>query len=213
LSKLVAARAKALALEFSPLPRRERAPRKGWERGLIDGETRAIAYRDVRLSRRFATPSPSGGEGNVARRKALIGLSTVPWWLPALLTNDAFAQTSARPLDERVRSAKLERGGLSLDIPVVVETGTSVPIVLFADQSRLRNGVRVERLGVLAPKNPRPVAMEIELGPLMSQARITTNIRLGASQAVVGVAQLSDGTYWQHAINVVLTGSACYDGT
>lgn len=133
-----------------------------------------------------------------------------PWWLPAL---NAFAQVNARALDERVRTAKIERGGLSLDIPVVVETGTSVPIVLFADTSKLKEGVRVERLGILAPKNPRPVAMEIELGKWMAQARITTNIRLGASQSVIGVAQLSDGSYWQHAINVVLTGSACYDGT
>ncbi|MGL4233475.1 MAG: thiosulfate oxidation carrier protein SoxY [Casimicrobium sp.] len=140
----------------------------------------------------------------------LIGLATAPWWLPAL---NAFAQTSVRTLDERVRDTKIERGGLSLDIPVIVETGTSVPIVLFADTSKLKDGVRIERLGVLAPKNPRPVAMEIELGKWMTQARITTNIRLGASQSVIGVAQLSDGSYWQHAINVVLTGSACYDGT
>jgi sulfur-oxidizing protein SoxY len=144
------------------------------------------------------------------RREVLVALASVPWWLPAL---NAFAQASPGALDERVRGVRLERGGLSLDIPVVVETGTSVPIVLFADQSQLKSGVRVERLGVLAPKNPRPVAMEIELGSLVSQARITTNIRLGASQSVIGVAQLSDGTIWQHAINVVLTGSACYDGT
>jgi sulfur-oxidizing protein SoxY len=145
-----------------------------------------------------------------SRRTLLTAALTMPWWLPAL---NAFAQTGTRTLDERVRDAKIERGGLSLDIPVIVETGTSVPIVLFADTSKLKEGVRVERLGVLAPKNPRPVAMEIELGKWMTQARITTNIRLGASQSVIGIAQLSDGSYWRHAINVVLTGSACYDGT
>jgi sulfur-oxidizing protein SoxY len=150
---------------------------------------------------------------NRSRRHVLAALGSAPWWLPALLAHNAFAQTSTRPLDERVRESKIERGGLSLDIPVIVETGTSVPIVLFADPSSLKNGVRIERLGVLTPKNPRAVAMEIEIGKWMTQARITTNIRLGASQSVIGVAQLSDGSYWQHAINVVLTGSACYDGT
>jgi sulfur-oxidizing protein SoxY len=147
-----------------------------------------------------------------ARRQAIATALTAPWWLSAL---DVFAQTTTdeAPLDERVRRTKVERGGLSLDIPVVVETGTSVPIVLFADQSKLKSGVRVTRMGVLAPKNPRTVALEIELGRAMSQARITTNIRLGATQSVIGVAQLSDGTIWQHAIDVVLTGSACYDGT
>jgi sulfur-oxidizing protein SoxY len=146
------------------------------------------------------------------RRFLLATALAAPWWLSA---SNVLAQTSPGDigLDERVRQSKPERGGLSLDIPVVVETGTSVPIVLFADQSKLKPGVRVARMGVLAPKNPRTVAMEIELGKAMSQARITTNIRLGATQTVVGVAQLSDGTIWQHAIDVVLTGSACYDGT
>ncbi len=146
------------------------------------------------------------------RRHVLTTALTAPWWLPAL---DALAQTAPEgvSLDERVRRVKMERAGLSLDIPVVVETGTSVPIVLFADQSKLKPSVRVVRLGVLAPKNPRPVALEIELGRAMSQARVTTNIRLGATQSVIGVAQLSDGTIWQHAVDVVLTGSACYDGT
>ena len=63
------------------------------------------------------------------------------------------------------------------------------------------------------PQNPRPVALEIELGPVLAQPRLTTAIRLGATQAVIGVAQLSDGTLWQHAIEVLLTGSACFDGT
>jgi sulfur-oxidizing protein SoxY len=153
---------------------------------------------------------------NQGRRALVASAATLPWWLPALVafnTDNVFAQTTSAPLDERVRDVKVERGGLSLDIPVIVETGTSVPIVLFADQSKLKNGLRVERLGVIAPKNPRPVALEIELGTVLSQVRLTTNIRLGASQSVIGVAQLSDGTLWQHSIAVLLTGSACYDGT
>jgi sulfur-oxidizing protein SoxY len=145
-----------------------------------------------------------------SRRTLLAAVATMPWWLPAI---DALAQASIAPLDERVRAATVVRSGLSLDIPVIAETGTSVPIVLFADQSSLKNGVRVTRLGIIAPKNPRPVALDVELGSLITQARLTTNIRLGASQSVVGVAQLSDGSLWQHAVNVTLTGSACYDGT
>ena len=74
-------------------------------------------------------------------------------------------------------------------------------------------GRSVARFGIIAPNNPRPVALEIELGPMLAQPRLTTAIRLGASQSVIGVAQLSDGTLWQHAIDVLLTGSACFDGT
>jgi sulfur-oxidizing protein SoxY len=149
---------------------------------------------------------------NTARRRALATLATLPWWAPAL---DAFAQTALPalpPLDERTRGVKQERGGLSLDIPTIAETGASVPVVLFVD-SALLAGRSVARLGILAPLNPRPVVLEIELGPVLAQARLTTSIRLGATQDVVGVAQLSDGTLWQHTVNVHLTGSACFDGT
>ncbi len=161
--------------------------------------------------------------GPLARRKTLArlaALAAIPWWAPVL---DAAAQSSLTtpmpvplpalpPLDERVRSAKVDRGGLSLDIPTIAETGASVPVVLFVDPSTLA-GRRVARLGILAPLNPRPVALEIELGTMLSQARLTTSIRLGATQSVIGVAQLSDGTLWRHTVNVHLTGSACFDGT
>ena len=147
-----------------------------------------------------------------ARRRALATLATLPWWTPAL---GAFAQTALPalpPLDERTRGIKLERGGLSLDIPTIAETGASVPIVLFVNPASLGTR-RVARLGILAPLNPRPVVFEIEMGSALARARLTTSIRLGATQDVIGVAQLTDGTFWQHAVNVHLTGSACFDGT
>lgn len=146
------------------------------------------------------------------RRHALVTLATVPWWAPAL---DVFAQTTMPalpPLDERTRGIKAARGGLSLDIPALAETGASVPIVLFVDPSLLGTH-RAARMGILAPLNPRPVALEIELGSLLAQARLTTSIRLGATQDVIDVAQLTDGTVWQHSVRVHLTGSACFDGT
>ncbi len=159
-----------------------------------------------RTTRRMNPPSIR------TRRHAIAALATLPWWAPAL---DAFAQTALPalpPLDERTRGIKPERGGLSLDIPTIAETGASVPIVLFVNPASLCTR-RVARLGILAPLNPRPVVFEIELGSALAQARLTTSIRLGATQDVIGVAQLSDGTVWQHAVNVHLTGSACFDGT
>ena len=161
-----------------------------------------------------------GRPSNFTRRHAMAILATLPWWAPAL---DAVAQPASPrlppvpepalpPLDERTRGIKMERGGLSLDIPTMAETGASVPVVLFVNPAMLGTR-RVTRLGILAPLNPRPVVLEIELGSALAQARLTTSIRLGATQDVMGVAQLSDGTLWQHTINVHLTGSACFDGT
>ena len=161
-------------------------------------------------------PRIGGQSGNrTPRRRTLVALAALPWWAYALETG---AQTvlpgllPLPPLDERARGVKALRGGLSLDIPSIAETGASVPVVLFVDLASL-GGRSVARLGILAPLNPRPVALEIELGSALAQARLTTSIRLGATQDVIGVAQLSDGTLWQHSVNVHLTGSACFDGT
>ena len=153
--------------------------------------------------------SNRSGTYTATRRRVLHVLAAAPWWLPAVPVR---AQRAVAPLDERVRAAKIERGGLSLDIPTLAETGTSVPVVLFVDPAKL-SGRTVARFGIIAPQNPRPLALELELGSVLAQPRLTTAIRLGATQAVIGVAQLSDGTLWQHSIEVLLTGSACFDGT
>ena len=156
----------------------------------------------------------------VARRHAIAVIAALPWWASAL---DGYAQPAPvdvtprglaplPPLNIRVNGTKNERGGLSLDIATMVESGGYVPIVLFVDPSKLA-GRTVARLGVVAPLNPRPVVLEMELGSFLAQPRLSTSIRLGASQGVIGVAQLSDGTLWQHTIDVHLTGSACFDGT
>jgi predicted secreted protein len=101
------------------------------------------------------------------RRRTLQAVVTAPWWLPAVATFATFAHANAMPLDQRVRGVKLARGGLSLDVPSLAESGASVPVVLFVDAASL-NGRSVTRLGILTPQNPRPVALEIELGPLLS---------------------------------------------
>jgi sulfur-oxidizing protein SoxY len=171
---------------------------------------------------RVSTPRSDGSP--MSRRHALklaAAVAALPWWLPAF---NAFAQAAPAslpapptlpalaPLDQRVRGVVVERGGLSLDIPSIAETGTSVPVVLFVNPGLL-GARKVARLGILAPLNPRPVVFEIELGAMLAQARLTTSIRLGATQDVMAVAQLSDGTLWQHTMSVHLTGSACFDGT
>lgn len=175
-------------------------------------DSRRKARRRVNAGRAPDTGANAVNAGGaITRRHLLAAIASLPWWAPVLPAHGQ-ALPQLLPLDQRLRGVKVERGGLSLDIPAIAETGASVPVVLFADPATL-TGRSVARFGILTPLNPRPVALEIELGPMLSQPRLTTSIRLGATQTVIGVAQLSDGTLWQHAINVHLTGSACFDGT
>jgi sulfur-oxidizing protein SoxY len=50
------------------------------------------------------------------------------------------------------------------------------------------------------------------LGPRAGKASVSTRIRLATSQKLVAVARLSDGTFWSHTADVVVTLAACIEG-
>ena len=60
-----------------------------------------------------------------------------------------------KPLNERVRTAKFERGDPSLDIQKLAETGASVPVVLFVDPARLSERT-LARVGIIALQKSAP---------------------------------------------------------
>ena len=49
------------------------------------------------------------------------------------------------------------------------------------------------------------------LGPRAGRASVATRIRLATSQKLVAVAQLSDGSYWSHTADVIVTLAACVE--
>ncbi len=76
-------------------------------------------------------------------------------------------------------------------------------------------GVLGDRLGrriaLLTERNPRPEVAVFQLGPAAGRARIDTRIRLATSQQVLALAQLGDGTWWQHRVDVIVTLAACIE--
>jgi sulfur-oxidizing protein SoxY len=49
------------------------------------------------------------------------------------------------------------------------------------------------------------------MSPATGRAALTTRIRLAGAQTVVAVAQMSDGTFWAAAEDVIVTETACLD--
>ena len=47
--------------------------------------------------------------------------------------------------------------------------------------------------------------------PRAGRAVVSTRIRLATSQQLVAVARLSDGSYWTHTVDVVVTLAACIE--
>ena len=112
------------------------------------------------------------------------------------------ALTGGAPVtDERV----------TLTIPGVAENGLSV-YTTVAVESPMTEADHVRAIHILSEGNPIAHLLTWHLGPRAGVARVSTNIRLGASQEVTALAEMSDGTFWRDRKQVVVTIAACIDG-
>jgi sulfur-oxidizing protein SoxY len=99
-----------------------------------------------------------------------------------------------------------QRGKVTLDIPPLVENGSTVPLTVTVAAEE-----RVARIHVLNEKNPQPHVITVTLGPNAGRAAFSTRIKLAASQRVVAIAEMADGTLWQGEQSVVVTIAACVE--
>lgn len=101
-----------------------------------------------------------------------------------------------------------EEGRVTVTIPPISENGYSVPLTV-AVESPMTEADHVVRIAVFAEENPLPNVARFELGPDAGMAKIQTRIRMGGSQRIVAVAEMSDGSLWRgHAFSIV-TLAAC----
>jgi sulfur-oxidizing protein SoxY len=101
-------------------------------------------------------------------------------------------------------------GGLRLEVPGLVENGNSVPVSVTVD-SPMTDSAYVRRIAVFNEKNPQPQVAVFRLGPRSGAARVGTRMRMADSQRIVAVAELSDGSFRQHATDVIVTLAACIE--
>jgi sulfur-oxidizing protein SoxY len=156
---------------------------------------------------------------NPGRRRALHGLAGGVL-LPAAMPAPAWAQTRAAvhppllalvPVLKDIAGGKTVREGrVKLEIPHLAENGHLVPLTVTVE-SPMSAADHVRTLYLLSEKNPRPVIAKIGMGPGTGVAKLTTRIRLAGAQWVVAVAQMSDGSLWAAATDVIVTETACLD--
>jgi sulfur-oxidizing protein SoxY len=138
------------------------------------------------------------------------------------LVSPAFAQVPAvaRPplevlvpvLKEITGGAPVRESRVKLEIPFLAENGHLVPLTVTVE-SPMTAADHVRTLYLLSEKNPRPVIAKIGMSPGTGRAALTTRIRLSGAQHVVAVAQMSDGSFWAAAADVIVTETACLDAS
>lgn len=147
------------------------------------------------------------------RRDFLVAAGSVAGGLPfAVFTGEARATPAA--MAEAIRKvtggAPVRAGRVKLNLPPLIENGNSVPLAVSVD-SPMTAADHVKAIHVFTEKNPLPNVVSVRLGPRAGRASIATRVRIADTQTVTAIAELSDGSFWSGAVNVVVTLSACLE--
>lgn len=106
--------------------------------------------------------------------------------------------------------AEVRTGRVALDVPALVENGNSVPLKVSVESPMTPEDF-VKSIAVFNERNPQPNVANFHLTPRAGRAEVSTRIRLGDSQKIVAVAQLSNGSFWSDEAELVVTLPACVE--
>lgn len=104
--------------------------------------------------------------------------------------------------------ADMQEGGITLEIPLLVENGNAVPMSVKVD-SPMRDDDYVPEIAVFNEANPWPEVATFHFTPMSGKAEVQTRIRLSGSQNIHAVARMYDGSFRHVATNVTVTAPAC----
>ncbi len=147
---------------------------------------------------------------NTTRRQALHAGAALAGWVTL---RPAAAQTDemAAAVRQFTGGAPVQNGRIRLDIAQLVDNGNTVPMAVLVD-SPMTAADHVAAIVVFNERNPQREVIKAALGPRAGKAQVATRIRLATSQKLVAVARMSDGSYWQQTVDVIVTLAACIEG-
>lgn len=154
-------------------------------------------------------PSPAPAH-RLTRRRLLAGGAALGVWVQMVPAAGA-SEDLAAAVAGYTGGAPVQRGKVRLDIAELVDNGNVVPLTVTVDNA-MTAGDHVRAIAIFNEKNPQRDVARFTLGPRAGKASISTRIRLATSQQLVAVAQLSDGSFWSHTVNVIVTLAACIEG-
>jgi sulfur-oxidizing protein SoxY len=174
--------------------------------GLAAAEHFELARQGAMSKQAASSPTRRGLLKAAGALAAGAGIGAAPTPGPAAATQS----TMAAAIRAVVGDNRVNKGKVKLDIPPLVENGNTVPCSVSVD-SLMTPANHVRAIHVFNEKNPQPNVIGVHLGPRAGRASISTRIRLAASQKVLAIAELSDGSFWSDSVDVVITLGACLE--
>ena len=97
---------------------------------------------------------------------------------------------------------------VKMEAPEIAENGAVVPVKVTVE-SPMTSKDHVKAIHVLASKNGNVRCANIYLTPANGEAFFGTRVKLGGTQDVVAIAEMSDGTFLTAKQNVKVTIGGC----
>jgi sulfur-oxidizing protein SoxY len=101
-------------------------------------------------------------------------------------------------------------GRVKLDIAELIDNGNVVPVRIDV-ASPMTAHDHVQSIALFTERNPAPEVLVFYLGPHNASAQVATRMRLATSQTITAIALMSDGSLWQHRVDVIVTLAACIE--
>jgi len=99
-------------------------------------------------------------------------------------------------------------GKVKLDLPEIAENGNTVPMTVTVE-SPMTEASHVTDVLVVANENPRSGVVTFHFSPASGVAEANTRIRLAATQDVIAVAKMNDGSFFMASKQVKVTIGGC----
>jgi sulfur-oxidizing protein SoxY len=121
------------------------------------------------------------------------------------------AQEQAPAWEQAVKAvlgdAKPTEGKLTLDMPEIAENGNTVPFSVRADSPMTEKDF-VKAVHIISTGNPQPGVATFRFTPQSGKAMVSSRMRLGKTQDVIAIAELSDGKFLmaKRAVKVTIGG-------
>ncbi|WP_339027214.1 thiosulfate oxidation carrier protein SoxY [Bradyrhizobium symbiodeficiens] len=130
-------------------------------------------------------------------------LTLMPMAADAEVTGDA-----AKSIEKFTGGKQPVKGKISLDLPEIAENGNTVPLSLTVESPMTADSY-VKEVMILADGNPNAGVATLMFTPLSGKAEASIRIRLAATQNVVAVAKMSDGSLFTEQKTVKVTIGGC----
>ena len=151
-----------------------------------------------------------GAKTSRATRREVLTLGAGALSLIVVRPALASPESMAAAIKAFAGGAEVREGRVTLDIPPLVENGNSVPVKVTVESPMTPQDF-VKTIAIFNERNPQPNVANFHLSPRAGRAEVSTRIRLGDSQNIVAIAQLSDGTFWSDTAELVVTLPACVE--